>query len=314
MDKKTFALELQKRLQSMVGEDKTVELNTVVKTNIGEVMSINIRDSKSNTSPNFYLDGIYEKYKNGTCLSVLVANIMDIYNEKKDTEFDASLFESYEKVKDKVVFKIINKEMNKEFVSNGPHFDFLDLSMVFYIIVFNDGDGIGSVKVTNKLLDKWKITAEQLKTDAKANTPLLQPLKMCTLANMITGIMNNNNPDNDDLSLESDIGSMEGLNQIIVTNKGCINGFGAIMYNNCLHDIAEKLGVEKLYIIPSSLHEAIVMPAGGNRIKADELQKMVCEVNDSVVLKEEVLSDSVYLYDTITKRIGYAKKGEKTYV
>ena len=59
--------------------------------------------------------------------------------------------------------------------------------------------------------------------------------------------------------------------------------------------ISEKLGSD-LIIIPSSVHETIVMPsylAGGNEYT---LGKMIGEVNESVVSDEEILSDNAYYY------------------
>ena len=187
--------------------------------------------------------------------------------------------------------------------------------MVFYIVVFNDAEGMGSIKVTNQMLNRWKISEETLKTDAQVNTPLLQPAKICTLGHMICKLMGDKNMEQDSEELGFDIReALEESNQIVLTNKSGINGFGAILFDNCLYYIAERYGVEKLHILPSSIHEGIIMPADNMDISPDELQKMVCEVNNTVVLKEELLSNSVYIYDKVTDRIDYAKKGDMSYV
>jgi hypothetical protein len=54
-----------------------------------------------------------------------------------------------------------------------------------------------------------------------------------------------------------------------------------------------------LYILPSSIHECILIPDNGKMNKA-ALKEMVKGVNDSQVSADEVLSNEVYYYDLIT--------------
>lgn len=50
------------------------------------------------------------------------------------------------------------------------------------------------------------------------------------------------------------------------------------------------------FILPSSIHEVILMKDNGD-MNAEELQRMVMEINRTQVAPEEVLSDEVYSYD-----------------
>ena len=56
------------------------------------------------------------------------------------------------------------------------------------------------------------------------------------------------------------------------------------------------------YILPSSVHEVILLEDTGAGA-APELKKMVLEVNRTQVAPEEVLSDSLYYYDSTDKRV-----------
>ena len=47
----------------------------------------------------------------------------------------------FEKIKDIIYYKVINYEMNRALLSKIPHFKFLDLAIVFYIIVSKDEEG-----------------------------------------------------------------------------------------------------------------------------------------------------------------------------
>ena len=48
-------------------------------------------------------------------------------------------------------------------------------------------------------------------------------------------------------------------------------------------------------MLPSSIHEVILLPENGQ--DPDALRETVKRVNETEVRKEEVLTDSVYLYD-----------------
>ena len=68
-----------------------------------------------------------------------------------------------------------------------------------------------------------------------------------------------------------------------------------------LEDFALKHGVEQVIIIPSSIHEVILLPSdNGHYLKYNQ---MVQEVNATSVNAEEVLSDHCYLYDQQSKTI-----------
>ena len=56
-----------------------------------------------------------------------------IYEESKvETSIDMGFFLDYEKMKEKVVYKVIGYERNKELLSKIPHILFLDMALVFY--------------------------------------------------------------------------------------------------------------------------------------------------------------------------------------
>ena len=68
-----------------------------------------------------------------------------------------------------------------------------------------------------------------------------------------------------------------------------------------LEKIAEKTG-KNYYIIPSSVHEVILLEETGEE-KAEDLKKIIREVNRTHVSAEEVLSDNLYFYDNFVKTV-----------
>ena len=87
----------------------------------------------------------------------------------------------------------------------------------------------------------------------------------------------------------------------VLTNRSGWYGASCILYPGLLQKLAAQLG-DDLFILPSSVHEVILLPvraAGGPA----ELEAMVKEVNATEVDPEEVLSDSVYRYSLSRKAI-----------
>ncbi|WP_278320793.1 DUF5688 family protein [Lacrimispora sphenoides] len=80
----------------------------------------------------------------------------------------------------------------------------------------------------------------------------------------------------------------------VLSNKKQINGAGCILYDGCLKDFADSQNSD-VVILPSSLHETILVPDDGN-LDYGELQKTVGQINESEVPKEDVLSNRIYRY------------------
>jgi len=82
----------------------------------------------------------------------------------------------------------------------------------------------------------------------------------------------------------------------VITNSNGINGAASVLYEENLHQIAEKAG-DNLFIFPSSIHEVIAFPAEMAEKNLAHLTEMVREVNMGSLRLEERLSNSVYHYD-----------------
>ena len=61
-------------------------------------------------------------------------------------------------------------------------------------------------------------------------------------------------------------------------------------------------GEKGYFILPSSVHEVLLLEETGNEDRCG-LYRMVREVNEKNVPREEFLSDSVYYFDRKTGRI-----------
>ena len=80
----------------------------------------------------------------------------------------------------------------------------------------------------------------------------------------------------------------------VVTNHSKVKGASAILNKDMLRMFAKRNGVSKLVVLPSSIHEMLVLPYDTS-IDMDAMSAMVREINQSQVAPEERLTDQAYL-------------------
>lgn len=219
---------------------------------------------------------------------------------------DLSFFTDYEKVKDKVCYRLINQQKNADLLREIPSLPFLDLAICFFYPFEHSEIGSGSILIKNDHLERWEVSVRNLWRDANNNTRRLYPQQCCPMEEMLLEMAGKSRGQWDALP-EGPIASGE-LPMKILTNHQRIFGAAVILYDNYLERLAEKWECS-FYVLPSSIHEVIIFP----KLEADEgetLQKIVEEVNATVLDPQEILSNNVYLYDRERKKI--ENVGEKT--
>ena len=60
---------------------------------------------------------------------------------------------------------------------------------------------------------------------------------------------------------------------------------------------------QDFWILPSSIHEVVLLPDGKYGEKAEELAVIVKDINDTQLAPEEILSYHVYRYSRLTGEI-----------
>ena len=72
----------------------------------------------------------------GRKIEQIVDDIKQLYEEiKQEKPWYCESFRDYEGVRNRIVFKVINTAKNRKFLRTVPHLAFLDLSIVFYVLV-----------------------------------------------------------------------------------------------------------------------------------------------------------------------------------
>ena len=252
----------------------------------------------NNISPTIYLNKYYEAYENGDItLRCIVDEVLDTYERNKvNQSVDMRFFMNYERIKDRIIFKLIHAERNKELLKDIPHIRYLDFAVVFQCLISDEMFGNATIMIHNAHLKIWEITENELYEKAIKNTPVLQRYDIKTMKDVLCEMMLLEEMEGKEILNKNEYieDLQDATPMYVLSNRTRVQGASCILYPNILKDFASAVKSD-FYILPSSVHEVILLPAQGDEDK-EGLKRMVCEVNETQVEREEVLSDSVYYY------------------
>lgn len=197
--------------------------------------------------------------------------------------------EDWETVKNSIFFRLVSKKKNKEYQNTMVYEEFCDLMAIAVVQVFSDAKSVKMMRVTKTLLSHWNVSEAEVLKVARQNTESLCPGKITNMLGVISGMLE---PSEKELFPDTE---KIPHDMYVLTNINQVNGATVMMYDSFLKRLHQKMGT--FVLLPSSIHEVIVYPFDKNSMSFYEYQQMVMEINQTCVLEEEVLADSVYLYD-----------------
>lgn len=294
--------EFVERVVSTVKEDMgtgfTVSVQQITKINdiMEDAFIIQDKSRENRWVPLVYLKPYFERYEQGESMEECVMKIEKDYQEylKDEEKIDGTeeMISSWNKAKNHIYPILISWEDNKKLLSELVHKTVLDLAMCY--IVRPDMDRYGSVKISKALWRAWGVSANELHYQAMENMRK-DGYRVTGMESMIA-------------ELAPELGASERAKEpedmYVVTNRDKWYGAAGMLLD--VHFLTYKFGAMNFYILPSSLHEVILVP-DKKKQSAEELNWMVKEVNREQVLPEERLSDHAYYYDWDKGEIQIAK-------
>lgn len=302
MDMETFCRELVDCLKEGLDGDVEISVHKTYKNNDICLHGILISYGNQQCVPSIYVDGYFQKYKMGLMsLGQIACEVIKERDVLKYQRIEPLGELTWEMVKDKVFCRLVNLEMNKKKLADMPYMEYLDLAVTCRWLHSADEKGVASADVTYAELELFGVTKEELFAQARANTEKLFPVEFKSLLSMIEAIRGRKFSlkeagikENMDMEADSRIA------MYVLTNTTGINGAGVILYPNVLKEIAEQLNTNTLYLLPSSVHEFMVLPECNS---VEDMKELVAEANHCAVAGVDLLSDSVYRYDRVTDRV-----------
>ena len=256
-------------------------------------LMVSVDDSKMSMA--FRLKEIYQSVEDGEDIDhavyKMVNTIEDNISFVKEKEQDVKSFISdYEKVKDNTYLRLIPGD--SPILKSTPHRMIEDMALVVNVHLdsFSDEHGKSCVVVTKPLMEMYGIDETQLFADAEKNSLANEPIVFKPLLDMVKDLINK-----DEIPNPEDV----GIVTYIATNTSGFQGAAVAGYPDFCEKAAEAIG-GSFYMLPSSVHEFILIKDDGTP-KAKDLNRMIKNVNETVLEPRDVLSAQCYHYDAKAK-------------
>lgn len=302
MNYQEFLQYVKTQVSQVLGKEVCVSIHKVKKNNGICLDTLSALPQNECMAPSIYLNDFYEEYKEGKSLHLIIQDILDNQQAKRfKDKIEVGFFKEFSQVSDKIAYKLINYKKNEALLKEIPHVKLLDLAIVFFCVLKNEIFEFATILIYNSHLKLWKISVEELLVYARNNTPRLLSGTFQSMDNVMQDIASleveklESNKAVLSNQIKQEINLSEHLTPMyVLSNTDKTFGAITILYDGVLALIAELLKAD-LYILPSSIHECIIVPVSDNYTKSS-LMEMVRDINETQVAVEEVLSNCVYTY------------------
>lgn len=295
MEYNEFISLIEDELTKIKLDTEVVEVKQITRNNGIEVDSITVRDINKNIAPVIYAKDFYRSDIKESEIGVLADKIYTILKENALVDsIDTGWLMDYEKVKPKLYLRLINHEKNYKFLKSVPYDFFLDLAVCPYIDVGDICCDHSTVIVTNELLRVWGVDADKVLDDADENTNN-EGVKIISFSKMVLGI---DLRPGDDIAPDKIMNENPIVGAEVWTNKRTLYGAVGMLYEDELKKFCKRYKSNAI-IIPSSVHEIIVIPARDSS-QIEMISEMIEEVNREELPESEFLSNTAYYYERKT--------------
>ena len=269
--------EVQKRL----GEEYEVKRVEVMKNNDTKLKGIQVRKKDMNVAKICYWT------------SESVDEIVAVINRSLFPKFDCEI--NLEKLKDRIVYTLVNADSNKSRLKTIPYrlLKGTDLAITYKLIIDIDFNATASSDVTNALIEHLGVTENDLYTFATKNTQKLYAPSIMELTDIVSKI--------DNQSQEDVSNTPETI--FVLTNFKKHFGASCILYPDVLKNFCIEKNMDGVYMIPSSVHEFLLLVMDKEYVNCGYVKQMIKEANRESLEKEDVLSDNLYYYNAVNDAV-----------
>ena len=290
--------------------DHDVRIQEVTKNNNVTMTGICAFTKGATVTPTLYLDNYYSRYEeladqsgDDRAFRTVSKDIINVLRNEDGTTvkgFNIDEFTKFKNTKDSIYMILVNNKTND--LSDKPHRELVgEYSILYrYNVPVPEGEGYASILVNNQHVKTWGVEEEDLYQAAIANASKITPIVVEDMEHMMSSllgfpIIEDESYDNSlehgtwrtNLSLDTPM--------YVISNTKRYYGAAAIAVPGVLQEIADVFGCN-LYIIPSSIHEVIIVPDNG-MTDPYSLSIMIREINDSELKPEEVLGYTLMRFD-----------------
>lgn len=289
---KAAIVESAKKRLDILGKEWTVRTASLLTNNVNaEGVSVFEGNNKNRDGVDLalYLDDLYLDFLNGSPMDTIVEKVIELSLEIPDINPVKKFLKP-----ENVVPVFFAAGIDTSILKCLPHRKFEDLIVGFQIeIIYGRGIMMQNPFVTERILAEWELSITELYERSISN---IERKSDCCISPLIG------------LTESGPLGKRPGIKQedmIYFIHSGGASSVGAaaILSNECRMELKQKMGGD-YYIVPSSVCEVLAFSVKGKKT-AKELHDLLLKNNKSEEA-QYILSDSIYLYDSITNEVSIA--------
>ena len=287
--KEEFYNNVANGVSEILGDEMVVEIQEVTKVNLS-LDGLTIRKRNESIAPTIYLNQYFNQFNDGRAMDDIVQDIIRVYENNQPENimnvFKTEDFYDFDKMKEKIVLKVINTERNLDLLEQVPCLDMegLGLSVVFYVSLMT-GEQSAGILIKNEHLKLWEKTVSDLLTVAEVNTNRMHAFVVKSMNEVLSGMF----------GFEEDLIPEDVPALYVLTDENKTFGASQLYLKDKIREFAKKNDCD-VYILPSSVHELLLLRADFPNIEPEHLKQMVCEVNSTEVSDEDFLCDGAFKY------------------
>lgn len=252
----------------------------------GNKTAICIREKGSDIGVNIYPEQFEAE---ATTVGEITGKVIEIFEKEKENI--ARLKGVAKEIEGKIKNLDVHAKLvphNDVFLSGKATRDFLDMSIVYYVLVGETNGGAETCTITTAMCEAYGVTEEELFKGA--------------LDNITEDIVAHRNLSDVLTAFGFHINGVKNPEEIfepmtVLTNKNYNFGAAMIIKEEVLEKAMERMHTGELIILPSSIHEVLVINENGIDKDVASLKEMVKAVNYTGVKPSEILSYNVYKYN-----------------
>ncbi len=226
--------------------------------------------------PVLYFEPFYQLIQKGADLERVLTFIAGTITEYPAPEMLTEASENPQLRKEDAILQVINRRHNAEYLKGLPHRDFLDLAVIYRLMMQTEDHQIYSAVIDDRMMRDMGLTEEELFELARRQMKQRMPYHMIPVC----------------------------VPLFAYTNHEYCFGAASILEKAGIRRLARQMQ-DDLYILPASIHEMMLLPQ--KAVSYEMAQAMLLKANLEGTEPQEWLSDKVYEYRRADDQIDFAK-------
>lgn len=237
-----------------------------------------LKRNDARVAPVFYYEDFFEMYKNGTPMDESQRKVFEFLTGHAMPGDDVGkMLSCWDKVREKLVVKLLNYENNKEFLERTPHRLFGDMALICQVFISGDGFGCGTVTVDEELISYWDVSQDEVFKAALEN--------MMSYHVKFVDLFKETSTDKEAFA--------DAPRMYLSLFDAPIHGAATMLRTDELWTFAREKSCD-LFVVPVSIHEALLMEFRED-LDSEFLGDMLRSINQDHAEKADILSNDVFL-------------------